>query len=340
MTQIYELKDKIVKFHAEYEVYLAYVYKFVVALVLFCLINSKVGFMERIAEFPVSLILALVCCLLPKGVTLVVTGVLLTLHLNVLSMEVAGAALLIFAMIFFVYFRFAPKDGMLVLVTPILHAFGIPYVATIGTGLLREVYSVAAVICGTIGFYFVDGIYQNVVALQMTAAGTKIDASKVTVSVEQLLSNKEMYLTVAVFTVTTIVVYMVRKMRIAHAWKAAILVGTLVQVAGLLTGYLVLDIQGRWVSMLVGSVVSAVLAFGIEFIFMDLDYTRTERVQFEDDEYYYYVKAVPKRNVTVTEKNITQFAVRSHLRKKKKTEPVVRKKDIVEELGIDEDDLK
>ena len=63
MTQIYELKDKIVRFHAEYEVYLAYVYKFIVAFVLFCLINAKIGFMERIAELPVSLILALVCSL-------------------------------------------------------------------------------------------------------------------------------------------------------------------------------------------------------------------------------------------------------------------------------------
>ena len=33
----------------------------------------------------------------------------------------------------------------------------------------------------------------------------------------------------------------------------------------------------------------------MRFIFMNLDYARTENVQFEDDEYYYYVTAVPKR---------------------------------------------
>lgn len=340
MTKVYELKDKVIRFHAEYETYLTYVYKFLIALALFCLINGTVGFMERIAEFPVSLILALVCCLLPKGVTLLVAAALVVLHLNVLSMEVAVAALLIFVAIFFLYFRFAPQDGMIVAITPILHAIGIPYVVSIGTGLLRQAYSVAAVICGTVAFYFVDGIYQNVVALQMTSAGAEIDASKVTVSVEQLLSNKEMYLTVIVFTVTTIVVHIVHKMNINHAWKVSILVGTLIQIAGLLTGYLVFDIQGRWIGMLIGSVISGILALGLEFLFMDLDYTRTERVQFEDDEYYYYVKAVPKRNVTVTEKNITQFANFPRFAKKKKDEPVIRRKDIVEELGIDEDDLK
>ena len=32
-----------------------------------------------------------------------------------------------------------------------------------------------------------------------------------------------------------------------------------------------------------------------------MDYTRTEKVQFEDDDYYYYVKAVPKIKVTVSD---------------------------------------
>ena len=339
MTKLYEIKDKIIKFHAEYEIYLSYVYKFIVAMLLFCMINGKIGFMERITELPITLVLALVCCLLPKGMTLLVAAVLVVLHLNVLSMEVALAALLIFVAIFFLYFRFSPEDGMIVAITPILHVIGIPYVMPIGAGLLRKAYSAAAVVCGTVVFYFIDGIYQNVVALQMTSAGTEVDVTKVTVSVEQLLANKEMYLTVAVFAVTTIVVHMVHRMNINYVWKISILVGTLVQTAGLLTGYLVFDIQGKLLPMFIGSIISAVVALVLEFFFMDLDYTRTERVQFEDDEYYYYVKAVPKRNVTITEKSITQFADFPHLNKKKKEDKVIRRQDIVNELGIDEDEL-
>ena len=339
MTKLYEWKDKIVRFHAEYEIYMTYIYKFILGLALFAWINGKIGFMEQISSFPVTLVLALVCCLLPKGVMLFVAAALVTLHLNVLSLEVAVAALLIFAMIFFVYFRFAPQDGLLVVLTPVLHAIGIPYVVTIGTGLLRKVYSVAAVICGTIVFYFVEGIHQNVLVLQMTEANDNVDVIKATISVEQLLSNKEVYLTLVVFALVTMVVHMIRKMNIEHAWRVSIFVGSLLQISGLLAGYLILDIQGRWILMIIGSVLSIFLALGLEFFFMDLDYTRTERVQFEDDEYYYYVKAVPKRNVTITEKSITQFAGASHFGKKKQ-EKVIRKRDIVDELGIDEEDLK
>lgn len=336
MSQIYEWKDKIMKFHAEYEKYLMYLYKFLLAMVLFCFINSKIGFMERITELPVSLGLSLVCALLPKGVTLFVAAGLIIAHLSVLSVETAIVMLLVFVVIFFVYFRFTPKDGLLAAITPIFHAMGIPYVVAIGTGLLREVYSAAAVICGTVIFYMIDGIYQNVVVLQMSA-DTKIDTSKVSISIEQLLGNKEMYLTIVVFLAVIIVVHCLRKANINYAWKISILVGTVIQIAGLMIGYLIFDIQGRWLYMIIGNVISVVLAFGIEFLFMDLDYARTERVQFEDAEYYYYVKAVPKRNVTVTEKNITQFTGFSNRQKKKEKKTVVSKKDIVEELGLSEE---
>ena len=59
--------------------------------------------------------------------------------------------------------------------------------------------------------------------------------------------------------------------------------------------------------LLIGSAISFVLALVIQFFCMNLDYARTERVQFEDDEYYYYVKAVPKKMVATEEKVVKHF---------------------------------
>ena len=42
----------------------------------------------------------------------------------------------------------------------------------------------------------------------------------------------------------------------------------------------------------------------ITYIFRDLDYTRVEKVQFEDDDYYYYVTAIPKIKLTKEEEEI------------------------------------
>lgn len=340
MSKVYEIKDKVLKFWAEYDTYLKIVYKFIIAMVLFCMINATVGFMDRINSLPIALLLALVCCILPQGVTLFVAAVLVLLHLYVLSMEVAIVAALIFAAIFLLYFRFAPHDGVLVAITPVFHALGIPYILPIGAGLLRKPYSISAVVCGSMVFYFLNGIYENVKALQSTAAGADAEAAKVTITTNQLLSNSEMYLAIGVFVVAFIVVQIVRRLTVDHAWKIAIVAGSLVQMAGLFAGYLMFDIQGKTVGMIIGNLVSLALGFVLEFLFFNLDYSRTERVQFEDDEYYYYVKAVPKKNVSTTDKNVTEFNGFPKFGKNKEEKENISRKEIAKELEIEEDLLK
>ena len=95
--------------------------------------------------------------------------------------------------------------------------------------------------------------------------------------------------------------------------------------------------------MLIGNVVAILLGLVIEFLFMDLDYKRTERVQFEDDDYYYFVKAVPKKMVESLDKEIIQFSGFSTLERfkerRKKNEPAVSRQQIVEELDILEEEF-
>ena len=49
------------------------------------------------------------------------------------------------------------------------------------------------------------------------------------------------------------------------------------------------------------------MALGIEFFSFNLDYSRTEKVQFEDDDYYYYVKAVPKVTLTAPDRRVKKI---------------------------------
>lgn len=334
MTKLLEIKKQIFHFCGRYEAYLKFVYKFIIALVLFLLINETIGFMESISTFPVALVLALVCCLLPQNMTILAAAVVIAMDLYVLSAEAALTAVLIFTLIFFLYFRFSPKDGVLFMLTPICFALHIPYVLPIATGLLRKKYSIAAVACGTIVYFFLGGIYENVTALQATS---------MTITAGQLLSNKEMYLTVVVFILSAIVVHTVRKMAIDHAWKVAVVSGALVQVSGLFVGYIFFDIIGKTFGMIVGNVIAILLGMVIEFLFMNLDYTRVEQVQFEDDDYYYFVKAIPKKMVASSDKEIIHFSGFSSLERlkerRKKNETSVSRQQIVDELEIIEDEF-
>ena len=59
--------------------------------------------------------------------------------------------------------------------------------------------------------------------------------------------------------------------------------------------------------IILGSVVAGCICFILQFLFFNLDYRRTENVQFEDDEYYYYVKAVPKMTVAAPTKTVKKI---------------------------------
>ena len=341
MTKIIEIKDKVFRFCAEYDSYLKYLYKFLAAFVLFNVINGSIGFMEKISTMPIALLLALICCLLPQSVTILAAGLLVLLNLYALSLEVALVAFLIFVLLFLLYFRFAPQDGMLFILTPIFFKLGIPYILPIGTGLLRKAYSVTAVICGTVAFYFVDGIHQNITTLGDAVAGGDGGTNvKITVTIGQLLGNKEMFLAVGIFALSAIMVSIIRKLSVDNAWKIAIISGVLVQISGLFAGYLLFNMSDKTAGMIIGNVIAMILGFVIEFLFMDLDYERTERVQFEDDDYYYFVKAVPKKMVTSTEKTVKHFSpsfIEKRNERKREELKADSKKLIAEELDIDED---
>ena len=154
--------------------------------------------------------------------------------------------------------------------------------------------------------------------------------SAITTWLNQLLGNREMYLVLAIMVVTLVIVYIIRRMSIEHAWAVAIIFGILFEAVGMIAGDMVLGISGKTVTILVGSIISCVIAFVIQFLFFNLDYSRTERLQFEDDEYYYYVKAVPKAIVAGTDKKVTRFGG-------KEEQDRMTKKRFAEEMEIDED---
>lgn len=342
MNKLLEIKDKAVKFYGEYENYIFPVIKFVIAFAAFLTIDLNIGYMTQISSLPVALVLALLCALFPANTAIFIASVMILLDMYALSIEAAAITLVLFIVLYFLYFRFAPKDSMVTLLTPVCFQLHIPYVMPVAAGLLRKAYSVIAIVCGTLVYYFLDGIRQNASALAEVTDKKGGSATKLNVTMGQLLENKEMLLVMVVFVITTLVVYQVRRLNINNSWNIATVAGILIQFVLLLVGYLVLGMTSRIVWLIVGSIISLLVGVVIRFIFMDLDYARTENVQFEDDEYYYYVKAVPKKMIATEEKVIKHFGNTGSLGKKipKHNQENISRKSIARELDIDEEIFK
>ena len=266
MTTILELKEKMIRFYGRYEVYITPIAKFVVAFVIFCMINLNIGYMKSISRTPIALILALLCSILPAGGTIFLVAAVILADMYALSIEVCLVALILFLLIYFVYFRFAPKYGLGVLLTPVCFKLNIPYIMPLGMGLLGEIYSVFALICGTVVYFFLDGVKENAALLGAAAEEGAETNSKIVIALNQLLGNKEMFLVLGIMVAALIIVYIVRRMSIENAWQIAIISGILFETVGMIAGYMMLGISGKTVAVLVGNIISAVIGLVLQLL--------------------------------------------------------------------------
>ena len=330
MVALLEIKEKLVRFYGKYEAYVTPLLRFCLGLTAFLLINGNIGYMKLISKTSVALILAAICSVLPVNAMIAIAAMVVLLNLYALSLEVFIVGALIFVFIYFVYFRFSPRYGYNAVLAPVCFKMGIPYIVPVGSGLLGELYSVVSVVCGSVIYFFLKGVRENEATLSSVSDAGTSSTSKITIALNQLLMNKEMFLVIAVFAITTIVVYIIRRLDIDNAWTVAWISGILFETIGLISGYLLLGISGKVFGVVVGGIVSAAIALALQFMFFNVDYSRTERLQFEDDEYYYYVKAVPKSVITGSEKKI------KHFHKNEEKERMTKKK-FAQEMDIDEE---
>ena len=311
MTSLLVAKQYIKNFVSKYEVYLKPVGKLILALVTLMTINGKIGFMQKLDNISVVLIAALMCSFMPTNFIIVVAALFVLLHLYALSIECAAIGLVLFLVLFLLYFRFSPKDTIAVILTPICTTLGIPYVVPLTMGLVGTPASVVSVACGVIVSSFIKNIADNATAL--SAMETEDMAARFRFVIDGLINNKEMILMIIAFAVTIILVYFVKRLAIDYAWTIAIAAGALADMMILLVGDLVFDTNGSIVMLIIGTIVSVLIAKVVEFFAFSVDYSRTEKVQFEDDEYYYYVKAIPKINVATPSRTVKK--INSHKRK-------------------------
>ena len=316
MTSLLVAKQYLKKFYGKYEVYLLPLFKFMLSFVSLLILNGNLGFMERINNLAIVLVAALMCSFMPMNFTIIIAAAFALLHVYALSLECMIVVLAAFLLMFLLYFRFSPKDTVVVLLTPICFWLHIPYVIPIALGLLCTPASVVSAACGTIAYYLLDYVSEN--ATTMVSVEAEETMAKFKLLIDGMLNNRVMIVTVVAFSITIILVYLIRRLSVDHSWTIAIVAGALVNVTVLLVGDLMFDTNVAIAGVIIGTIVSAGIACVIQFFVFNVDYSRTEKVQFEDDEYYYYVKAVPKVTLATPERTVKR------INQQKKTRPSQR----------------
>ena len=305
MTTLLVMKQILMTLYSKYEVYITPLLKFLLAFISLLLINSRIGYMDSIDRMTVVLIVALMCSFMPMNFIVVVSALFTLLHLYAFSLECAVVVGGGFLLMFLLYLRFSPKDTLVVVLMPVCFLLKIPYVIPLAVGLVGTPASAVSVACGVIAYYMVHYVAQNISVI--AAMADEETAAKFRFIIDGILKNKEMVVTIAAFAITVVMVYLIRRLSIDYAWTIAMVAGIVVDIMVLLVGDLMFDTNVALFGVIFGNIVAFLLVIVLQFFVFNVDYSRTEKVQFEDDEYYYYVKAVPKVVVAKPDKKVKQI---------------------------------
>lgn len=161
MTVLLEMKERIKLVYGKYEAFIVPVFKFLLAFITFSTLNGRMGYMARIDDTRIMLIAALTCSFLPVGLMVLMAAAFSLMHMYALSMEVALVGLCMYLIMYLLFFRFSPKDSLVVVLTPLLFSMKIPYVVPISVGLLCGPSSMVSVGCGIAVYYLMQTVIDS-----------------------------------------------------------------------------------------------------------------------------------------------------------------------------------
>lgn len=292
MMMFLVLKERLKSFYGKYAALANGIIKFGYSLMAILMLNQNIGFMTKLKNPFVPVVLALVCAFLPTSAISFLLAAVMLVHIYAVSFEIALITAVFLIVVALLYYGFQPGDSYWLVLVPAAFILKIPFAVPLLAGLSGSLVTVIPVSCGVVLYYILMYVKQNAGVLTNDAS---VDITqKFLQSISSLVSNQSMLVMICVCVVGILVVYLIRSLSVDYAWILAIVMGTVVQLAAVFVGDYLFDVSVPIWELVVGAVIALALAGIFHFFVFAVDYSRTEYTQFEDDDYVYYVKAVPK----------------------------------------------
>ncbi len=291
MTELLNIKDKIRELTYEYGSIINAGLKFFLAFMVLFSIERYIGYLPALNHVYIILIVAILCCFFSWGmISFILAGFILA---NMF--EVSAAMTIMFfivsMLVFVLYFGFRPGNAVILALVPLGFLLKIPFVIPVILGVSLGAASAIPASLGVLLWFFIKYFHDNYEVL--LKAGSQDLLGGLTAIANGIFNDKYMYIVILSFVACIIVVNAIRKMSLDNAFTISVFAGNailfiLMVVFGAIYG------DTSVITDIIGIVVSVGISYFYVNIFHGLDYKKTERVQFEDEDYYYYVKAVPK----------------------------------------------
>ncbi|MCL2016100.1 MAG: hypothetical protein FWG68_07650 [Defluviitaleaceae bacterium] len=302
METILTAREGIIRFYKRFEPVFVMIARFLLGLYIFTLINSIGDIRPELAgyytQYPLTILLAIAFAVLPFSVSYVLMAITITIQYSA-HLEIAAIIFVFLICLILFYARMAAKESILIIFTILAYMHDVPYLIPLMAGLY---FSITAIIPVAIGVFMANFIPEipNIIFTTQTAdldiAAMPDVFGDIYMAFTTALNNAGNWVfTAFIFAMVIILVHVVSRLSLDFSKEIAIVLGSVllifsyIMASTLITG-LIISVP----SVILTTLLCALIAELTRLFDPILDYQRAESVQFEDDNNYYYVRVVPK----------------------------------------------
>lgn len=304
MAGLIAVRDSIRDFLRKYDEVITPVIRFIFALVIFSCVNSLFGYSEFLDRGVIVFLLSVISALVSTPVVVFLAGVVIAVHCFSVSIDVGVLALLLFLIMYCSYMRMFQNTGYVLALVPVLYMLKLPFAAPVLVAIFAGFSGAVPAAFGVVLYYFAQYVKEAQATL---TAGTEKDFQGYAYIVNNIVKDKNMLLAIIAFAIVILVTAFIYRLRFDYAWYVAIGVGSVFTILVFMVCGMFVGVNANAGSLVLGALLGGVVSVIVQMCKSVVDYSRKEVVQFEDDDYYYYVKAIPKLgSQKKTVKNITE----------------------------------
>ncbi len=301
MRSIIEIRGTLQNFINKRKPLFTGILRFIIAVIMFYIINRKFGYMEQLMNPYIPLVLAAVCAFVPFEAMGFLGFMFITAHLLSLSL-MTGLIAAVLGLFLLAISNYFSRTGVNMLwAMPLCYNIGIPCAPPVIAGYAGELKLMGGVVCGSVYTYYLKAVAEYAGAL----ADETASVTPWGLLIQEVFGSSAFYTFLVAMVALTIIVNTVRRVNNQHAWLYASIAGLSVEFLIRISGVLFVKTGLEISQLLIDNLLTAAIAAVVTFFSINLDYSRTEHVHFEDDDYYYYVRAIPKAKISKAKKKVT-----------------------------------
>ncbi|MDO4942110.1 MAG: hypothetical protein Q4E73_04610 [Lachnospiraceae bacterium] len=303
MQRLLSFREKVKTFVDKHNLPIRCIGKFIGAMIMLYSAGALFGSDNLLSGFSICVGISIICVFIPFSYSFIIFAIVCCIYSMTISVDVMFLLLIICLMMYIIYNRNFMQYGYLAILTFVLMPTRLSAAIPVFVGIFAGPMGIPPMLMGILIYYYaitlneiMNNVTRNVGTYQLYQ-----------LVLDSIISNKEIMLCLLSFLITLLVARQLYRAKFNFAWQVSIPISGIVYAVIYLYGSFLLEIESSITDTIISFILSMVILEILQFFQNVVDYSRVENLQFEDDEYYYYVKAVPKIKIMKEEFNIKKI---------------------------------